>query len=89
MLYTMCTLNISNPLYLTIWIKINFNLKQNLSCKIHSCTFPSFLLEFGITKKRVSIVEWTNLDVDNQFFQCDSHYNVHIILYISNLLVRN
>jgi hypothetical protein len=89
MLYTMYTLNVSNSLYFSVWIKINFNLKQILSCKIHSCTFPSFLLEFGIAKKRVSMVEWTNLDVIKQFFQCDPHYNVHIILHISNLFVKN
>jgi hypothetical protein len=47
------------------------------------------VLEFGIAKKRVSMVEWTNLDVIKQVFQCDSHYNVHIILRISNLFVKN
>jgi hypothetical protein len=67
MLYTMYTLNVSNSLYFSVWIKINFNLKQILSCKIHSCTFPSFLMEFGIAEKCVSMVEWTNLDVIKQF----------------------
>jgi hypothetical protein len=68
MLYIVCTLNVSNPFYLTIWTKIKFNLKQILSCKIHSCTSPNFLLEFKIAKKHVSMVEWTNLDVIRQFF---------------------